>query len=87
MVANGAEWTDVSWSLVNETVAYHLVLSLKPFTAFAPWAIFNWAVMGPIGRMNVRVCAAIVNFSNQHGKVGYTHFNRYRVVNSSPQLG
>lgn len=49
----GAEWADVARRLVDETMPYHLILTLESFTTLSSWASVDWAVMGPSRRMYI----------------------------------
>jgi hypothetical protein len=44
----GTEWADVSWALVDKTMAYHLVLLFEPLSTFAPYATSDWTIMRSI---------------------------------------
>lgn len=42
----GTKWADISRTLVDEPMPYHLVLTFEAFTSFTSWAICDRAEMG-----------------------------------------
>ena len=45
MFALWTEWTNVAWTVVHQTMADHLILTLEAFAAFGARAARNWAVV------------------------------------------
>jgi hypothetical protein len=43
------KWTNITWTLVDKTMSYHLILSLEAFSALGSWAIGHWAIVWSIG--------------------------------------
>lgn len=55
MLAFGTEWTDISWAVVNQTMADHLILALETFPAFRSGASRYGTIMRPTLAVDVLV--------------------------------
>ena len=51
------ERAGIIWTLMNQSMPLHLVLTLKAFAVLAVRATFDWAEMVPGGAMNILVRA------------------------------
>lgn len=60
MLPVGTERTNVAWRVMDQAVAYHFILSLKPFAAFTSRAIFHGTVMWSVLRVDLRMRAGPV---------------------------
>lgn len=53
MLLTRAEWTDIPWGIMNQSMPNHLILALEPLSARAPRAAFNRTIVRTILRMHV----------------------------------
>jgi hypothetical protein len=58
-----AEWTHVSWSLMDKTVPYHLILPLESLSTFGSWTACNSAEVRLAIAMSIHVGAETCQLS------------------------
>lgn len=48
-----AEWTDVAWRVMHQTMSHHLILTFEAFPAEPTGAAINRTEMWPVLRVNI----------------------------------